>query len=617
MKKQIRINTDKIIGTPNPNMWGIFYEEINHAGDGGIYAELIRNRNFSESDLPEGTVYSEGKVRTRRGHTESFSIADPLPGWKVKKYGDSFAVIEKKTDNPRNPDCPAQMKLTFSGKARVVNGGYWGIHAAKGGYSGFVIAKSSDVSALTVGLMRRDGSVVGSAEIRGITGEYGKFGFSFEAAEEYDNAEFFMEVNGTGTVYFDFVSLFPDNTYGKTPFRRDLMEMLCGMKPGFLRFPGGCVVEGINLENAIHWKKTIGAIEDRPGHWDLWGYRCTDGLGMLEFCLLGEELGADLMYVMNCGMSCQARQSESADGEALDTWLQDALDAIEYIKGDVSTVWGAKRAADGHPAPFNLRYVEIGNENSGPEYSKRFTMFRAAIREKYPELEIIANVRLENEDYDLRDDHYYTVPQTFPHMKGRYGHEKEKIYVGEYACNQEVGYGNLLSAISEAAFMTDMENCCDCVRIASYAPLFCNDNDRRWPVNLINFDRKHVFGLPSYYVQKLFAVNKVESVVDNDCDFVKGAAANLYVTAGLCGDELVIKAANFGSEEIEAEFLSDKIAAGECDIYTVSGEDAADTNSLLYPKNITDVKTEITAESGRLAMHFAPWSFAVIRVKMK
>jgi len=386
------------------------------------------------------------------------------------------------------------------------------------------------------------------------------------------------------------------------------------MKPGFLRFPGGCVVEGINLENAIHWKNTIGAIEDRPGHWDLWGYRCTDGLGMLEFCLLGEALEADLMYVMNCGLSCQGRNPEFADGAELDTWVQDALDAIEYIKGDINTKWGAKRAEDGHPEPFNLRYVEIGNENWGPEYFSRYALFRAAIREKYPELEIIADCLIQGEDYDLRDDHYYTVPHTFPHMNGRYKNEKEKIYVGEYACNAEVGYGNLLSAISEATFMTDMENCCDTVRIASYAPLFCNDNNRKWGVNLINFDRKYVFGLPSYYVQKLFACNKTEYVVENDCEFIKGAETNLFVTAGIDGNELVIKAVNFGTEDIEAEFLSERIAAGKVGIYAVSGENPTDTNSLLYPKNIIDVKMEATAEKGRLELRMTPWSFAVIRV---
>ena len=616
MKKTINIRTDKIIGTPNPNMWGIFYEEINHAGDGGIYAELIRNRNFSESDLPEGTVYSEGKVRTKTGHTESFSIADPLPGWSIKKYGDAFAAIEKKTDAPRNPDCAAQMKLTVFGKARIINGGYWGIYAAKGGYNGFVITKSTNIQKITVGLMRRDGSVLTSAEICGITDKYGKFGFAFDVTEEYDDARFFIEADGNGSVYFDFVSLFPNDTYGNTPFRRDLFEMLQGMKPGFLRFPGGCVVEGINLENAIHWKNTIGAIEDRPGHWDLWNYRCTDGLGMLEFCLLGEALGADLMYVMNAGLSCQARRAEFADGEELDTWVQDALDAIEYIKGDADTKWGTKRAEDGHPEPFNLRYVEIGNENWGPEYFSRYALFRAAIREKYPELEIIADCLIPEEDYDLRDDHYYTVPQTFPHMNGRYKNEKEKIYVGEYACNTEVGYGNLLSAISEATFMTDMENCCDTVRIASYAPLFCNDNDRRWGVDLINFDRKYVFGLPSYFVQKLFACNKVESVVENDCEFIKGAETNLFVTAGIDGNDLVIKAANFGTEEIEAEFLSESIAAGKAEVDTVSGENPTDTNSLLYPRNIVDIKTEAAAEKGRLELRFAPWSFAVIRVTM-
>lgn len=376
------------------------------------------------------------------------------------------------------------------------------------------------------------------------------------------------------------------------------------------------MAEGLTLENAIHWKNTVGPIEDRPGHFDLWGYRATDGLGMLEFCKLGELLGADLMYVFNCGMSCQARNSESADEAGVGQWLQDALDGIEYICGDVTTKWGARRVEDGHPQPFNLRYLEIGNENWGEDYRGRYRKFFDVLREKYPNLTLISNFREPDTEFDLVDDHYYTNPRVFPTMSEKYAGEGESVYVGEYACNYEVGYGNLLAAVSEATFMTAMENCCDRVRIASYAPLFCNDHDRRWPVNLINFDNNHVFGLPSYYVQKLFGNDAVEQVLATDNKIEAGKDTNLYLTAGIRGDTLIIKAANFGPQRTLASFVCDGIAAGEAEISLVTSAKETDTNSLLYPEYVLESHFMIGSENGKVEYVFAPYSFAVIRVKL-
>ncbi len=618
MNKTININLNETIGTPNPKMWGIFYEEINHAGDGGLYAELIRNRNFSESDIPEGTFYADGKVRTRNGHTENFDISNPLPGWSVRKAAGTSAFVEKITENPRNPECANQMKFTVNGGcARVINGGYWGISAKNQNYYGYIIAKSENITNIKLGLIHKDGSVIASSDICGITNEYKKFNFDFDVPEsETDkNARFFIEVSGNGSLYIDFVTLFPEDTYAgrKFGFRRDIVEMLRGIKPGFVRFPGGCVVEGITLENAIHWKKTVGAIEDRPGHWDLWNYRCTDGLGMLEFCQLAEDLGADIMYVINCGMSCQARSSELANEEGIEYWLKNALDGIEYICGDVTTEWGAKRAADGHTEPFNLKYVEIGNENSGRDYDYRYKKFYAAIKERYPNLTLIADCYVENAPIDMVDDHYYTVPQTFPSMNERYSGNGPKIYVGEYACNSEVGYGNLLGAVSDATFMTHMENCCDRVEIASYAPLLCNDHDRRWPVNLINFDNNNIFGIPSYYVQRLFGNNTVERVVKNDNTVIKGALTNTYVTTGVCGNELVIKIAVFGNESVNAEFTCPEVKDGEYKVAVVSSESEKDTNSLLYPENVCETYSTVYADGGKINCTLNAWSFNVIR----
>lgn len=334
MKQTIHIDPTRTIGTPDPRMWGIFFEEINHAGDGGLYAELINNRNFAASDPMEGTYYANDTVCTPRGRKEPFPMTDLLPGWSLRNFAGSNAVMEKTKDSPRNPKCPSQLKLFFHGRTRLINSGYWGISAPKGDYHGTLIARSDTVSSVVAGLMRKDGSVLGSTTIP-LSSEYTKTEFTLHTTESDDDARFFVEVEGNGILWFDFVSLFPADTYcgEKYGFRKDLMELLIKMKPGFLRFPGGCVIEGITLENAIHWKDTIGPIEDRPGHWDLWGYRCTDGLGMLEFCRLGELLDADLMYVCNCSMSCETRNSEADEGHASAEWIQTALDGIEYICG--------------------------------------------------------------------------------------------------------------------------------------------------------------------------------------------------------------------------------------------------------------------------------------------
>ena len=618
MQKQIHIDTNKIIGTPDPRMWGIFFEEINHAGDGGLYAELINNRNFAASDIPEGMCYANGFAFTEKGRKESFPGDDPLPGWSLKKYEGSMATMEKTTEFPRNPECASQLKLLVHGKTRLINSGYWGIYAPAGDYHGTLIARSPEISAITVGLMRKDGSVLAST-VLSLSPCFTKTEFTLRVTEGDDDARFFIEAEGNGLLWFDFVSLFPADTYQgeKYGLRKDLMEMLQELKPGFLRFPGGCVIEGITFENAIHWQKTIGPIEDRPGHWDLWGYRRTDGLGMLEFCKLGEALDADLMYVCNCSMTCQTRNSEADDGYASAEWIQTALDGIEYICGDVTTPWGAKRAADGHPAPFRLKYVEIGNEESGPIYHKRYAEFRAALEEKYPDLLLIATVDVPGEHYELRDDHYYLAPQHFLTLCDTYAGEGQKVYVGEYACTDQVDRGNLQSAVSEAAFMCGMENSCDRVRMASYAPLFCHENDQKWPINLIHFDRKHTFGLPSYYIQKLFATHTVETVVANDSAVVKGTLTNLYATTGISGNELVIKAANFGPESTKADFLCDAIPAGTCTVLTLSGESEKDTNSLLYPKNVAHVQATASTEAGRRSLEVAPSAFTRIRIPLR
>lgn len=621
MQRKIKIDASKVIATPNPRMWGLFFEEINHAGEGGLYAELIRNRNFSESNIPEGTIISGTTVLTVTGHKETFNPEPPLPGWKLHVSPGGDAVMSKITDNPRNPNCPEQLRLSvIGGKATLYNSGFWGFSVCKSGYRGFVIARSNGIGEITVGLARSSGAVLTSAKISGITDTFAKFPFELDGITATD-ARFFIAVDSPGTLYLDFVSMFPKDTYKgrENGLRRDLAEMLEGLKPGFVRFPGGCVVEGINMQNAYHWKKTIGPIEDRPGHWSLWGYRWSDGMGYHEYLQLCEDLGADALYVCNCGMSCQYRRGEFAHGDDIDVWVEDALDAIEYALGDTSTKWGAERAKNGHPEPFPLKYVEIGNENWGEEYFKRYRKFYEAIKAKWPQVILIADCRVPDAPMDMVDDHYYTAPPAMPLMYNKYENAPKDlpVYVGEYACNADVGYGNLISAISEACFMVGMERAADVVRMASYAPLFCHVNDRKWPVNLINFDRDHVFGLPSYFVQKMFAESLPERVVYADCENAVQNGDGLYVTAGIKGDSLILKVACYSAKDLTATLEIDGVKT-ECtaDVALLSGDSPEATNSLLYPEEVSPAYYTIDCGCGS-ELTFPAYSLTILTFKIK
>ena len=337
------------------------------------------------------------------------------------------------------------------------------------------------------------------------------------------------------TFDLDVISLFPRNTFKTRPngLRADLAELLADLKPAFMRFPGGCVVEGATMANRWQWKQTIGDIASRPGHWSLWGYRNTDGLGYHEFLQLCEDLRADAMFVCNAGLSCEYRNGDYVAESELEPLIQDTLDAVEYALGGSETKWGAERVRAGHPAQFPLKYIEIGNENHGPIYDRYYSRFAAALRAKWPKLVLIFNGGTTDigpgksvQNVDLLGEHYYQSADWFFANFGRYDKVPRDrgygVYVGEFACNRGVGSGNLMAALSEAAFMMGMEKNGDVVKLASYAPLFFNVNRLDWPVNMIGYDSAVSFGRSSYYAQKLMAENRAdvnlkhEFVVDAD-----------------------------------------------------------------------------------------------------
>ncbi len=348
------------------------------------------------------------------------------------------------------------------------------------------------------------------------------------------------------------VSLFPAQTWKDRPngLRSDLAEMLAGLKPAFVRFPGGCWVEGDTMKFAYRWKETIGPLGDRRTQFNIWNYHVTHGLGFHEYLQMCEDLGAEPLFVINCGMS----HREVVPLDKMPEFVQDALDAIEYCNGPADSTWGAVRVRNGHPAPFHLKYMEIGNENGGPPYQERYALFHDAIKAKYPSMVLIANQPTTQRKADVVDEHYYSSPEFFMQQADRYDRYKRdgaRIYVGEYAVTQNAGKGNLRAAVGEAAFMTGMERNSDVVVMASYAPLFVNVNHRGWNPDLIDYDSSRAYGIPSYYVQQMFSANRGDVVLPVE---IESPSATPVVQGGGIG---------VGTWATQAEFKDIKVVSGD------------------------------------------------------
>lgn len=512
----------------SPSLWGIFYEEINHAGDGGIYAELVQNRAFEEAQ-PAGGARMEGdQMVTPQGFKHGKWYQSELHAWALVTAGDAKATIALDDAQPLNDKTPHSMRLEVQQvgtRAGVANAGYWGMSVKAGeGYELSFYARTEGDQTVTARLESADGKqTYASAEVAGVAGNWQRYAGKLQATGTDPQARLVLGVSKPGTIWFDVVSLFP-KTYLNRPngLREDLVRQLQALKPGFVRFPGGCVVEGVTLENRIQWKNTIGDIARRPGRWDLWGYHNTEGLGFHEYLQLCEDLNSEAMYVVNAGLSCAFRNAEVVSNpEALKPYVQDTLDALEYATGPVTSQWGAERAKNGHPKPFKIKYVEIGNENWGEQYFKNYRQFYDAIKARYPDLITIADCPIPNQPVEIIDEHYYVAPPWFFANEKKYdsySRSGPKIYVGEYAVNNNVGSGNLLGALSEAAFMIGMERNSDVVVMASYAPLFENVNNRAWAVNLIRFDSARSTGRSSYHVQTMFSAHRPDVTLATQVD---------------------------------------------------------------------------------------------------
>jgi alpha-L-arabinofuranosidase len=486
----ITVDADKPGHAVSPLLWGLFFEDINLSADGGIYPELVRNRSFEDAARPEY--------------------------WKLLNAAAGNSELAVDSSRPLNPVNPHSLRVKVDGAFTLENEGYWGMNIIKGdSYALKFAARATDgfQGPVVVRLVNASGAELAKGKISGPSGDWKYHTLDLVASGSDPKAKLQISAAGKGTLFFDMVSLMPKKTWKGHGLRVDLAESIGALHPSFMRFPGGNWVEGDDRAHMYHWKNTIGDIDARTPLWNTWGYNTTQGLGFHEYLQLCEDLGAEPLLCINDGMSLH----DSVPLEQMGPWVQDALDAIEYANGPTNSFWGSLRAKAGHPAPFHLRYMEIGNENGGPDYHQRWPLLVNAIREKYPSMQLIVNTDLRGRPYprepkpDIVDEHYYESPESFMWRAGQYDsydRNGPKIFIGEYAVTENAGKGNLRAAVGEAAFMTGLERNSDIVIMASYAPLFVNLNHRAWNPDLINFNGSSWYGLPGYYVQQMFGENR-------------------------------------------------------------------------------------------------------------
>ncbi len=536
----MQVQTAKVKNTVSPNLHGIFFEEISHGGEGGLYAELIQNRGFEESRLPPGSVLEAGMLNPNpekkphynlNGRASNFrlpwTVKSDFPYWKLQTGAGADIQLSLDKKDPLTEATPQAAAISIKAlgadnKNYFINEGFWGIKAEKGETYQLSFYTHSDGSykgPLTVMLLSDNGAELASHTFTSVnSGEWKKYTCSLVPKESDGKARFAFSFGSVGNIWFDFVSVFPKKTFKNRPngVRADLGQYLADLKPAFVRWPGGCFVEGVNVESAPNWKTSIGPLEKRPGTFSVWGYWSSDGFGYHEYLQFCEDIGSDALYVFNAGVACEFRSGTFITNENLQPVIDDILDGIEYAIGPVTSKWGKVRAANGHPKPFPLKYIEVGNEQHGPWYALRYNRFHDAIKRKYPNLKIISSMGIGDinkrtldsiKTTDMADEHAYKGAYwsftNYDHFD-RYKRGDYEVYVGEYATNAGVGNGNMLAALNDAAYIMGMENNGDLIKMSSYAPLFENVNTRHWPVNLIKFKSDSSFARISYYTIQLF-----------------------------------------------------------------------------------------------------------------
>lgn len=625
----LTIDASKPIARVSPTHHGLMTEEINYSYDGGLYGELIRNRAFLDD---AGKPFSWSVLRDDASAAISLDPAQPL------------------NDKIRTSLKVEVVKASRVQPAGIVNTGYWGIPVQpKTSYQASFYAKAAPGFAgpLTLSIQSEDGNTVyASAELRGLTGEWRPYQVTLKTGKSAAPAKgrFVLATSQPGTFWVSVVSLFPP-TWKDQPngFRKDLMQMMIDMKPKFLRFPGGNYLEGVNVENRFDWKKTLGPISQRPGHQGTWGYRSSDGMGLLEFLEWCEDMDAQPVLAVYAGYSLDGKAIKA--GPELDPYVQEALEEIEYVTGGTDTKWGAQRAKDGHPKPFKLTYVEIGNEDffdKSGSYDGRFAQFYDAIKAKYPQLQLISSVgfeqpeqkRVHSRQPDVVDEHYYSSTDEFlrrsPNHYEKYARTGPKIFVGEWASHEDARVRpwdraarqmdptpNMKAAIGDAAFMTAMERNSDIVVMQCYAPLLVNVNPGawQWRPDLIGYNALHAYGSPSYYAISMFSQNLGDEILPL---VLADTPVQSSVTRHSKTGEIIIKLVNpqTDAQPVKINLMGLPSVAPEATAITLSADPSA-TNTIDAPEKVVPVTTKVAGVKPAFTYTVPPSGIVVLKVKTR
>lgn len=625
---RLEVNTAKSQATVNPDMYGIFFEDINFGADGGLYAELVKNRSF---EFPQA-----------------------LMGWNT------FGNVEVRTDNAPFERNPHYVRLSSSGHAHkhtgIENEGFRGMGIKNDAEYRFSVwgrkADRKNNAKIRVELVDSNNRPFVHQEIAINSDQWNNYEVVLKSGRTDAHAFLRIFLVGDASVDLEHISLFPVDTWKghKNGLRKDLAQALYDLHPGVFRFPGGCIVEGTDLETRYDWKKSVGPVENRPTNENRWHYTFTDhffpdyfqsyGMGFYELFLLAEEIGAAPLPVVNCGLACQY-QNDCAEAhvpvDKLDDYIQDALDLIEFANGDPSTEWGKVRAEMGHPESFNLKYLGVGNEQWGEEYPARLQPFIEAIRKKYPEIQIVGSAgpvaggdgfnflwkEMKRLKADLVDEHYYMAPEWFYANAERYDNydrKGPKVFAGEYAAHAKNRANSLNSALAEASFMTGLERNADVVRLATYAPLFAHYDAWQWAPDMIWFDNLEVVKTPNYFVQQLYATHAgtdVLSVLSADKKNLTGQDG-IYASAvkDRDNDDIILKIVNSKSEKQQVELLLKGVKSiADTGKWIVLTGHPDDCNTLEKPLTVSPHETTFTTGGkNTVSLAIEPYSFNVIRL---
>lgn len=613
------VNTKKVGAKVQPTMYGIFFEDINYAADGGLYGELVKNR--------------------------SFEFPDALMGWKA------FGKFEVKNDGPFER-CPHYVVLGYSGHNDAATGlqneGYFGIGIEKAEDYRFSVWAKAVSGDATVEVSLVDENTMeehqefATAELKVSGNEWKKYELVLKPTKTVQKANLRLLLKGKNSVALEHVSLFPKHTFKDRDngMRRDLAQALYDLHPGVFRFPGGCIVEGSSLEQRYQWKNSIGPVENRPLNGNRWlstfnyrlfpDYYQSYGLGFYEYFLLSEDIGAEPLPVLNVGMACQYQNWNNPKAhvpvDSLQPYIQDCLDLIEFANGDVNTTWGKKRAEMGHPAPFNLKFLAVGNEQWDNLYYERLRSFVKAIKAKYPNIKLIGTSGPDSEGEmfdkgwkamkelkaDLVDEHFYRDEHWFLSHGLRYeGYDRKgpKVFAGEYACHGKgKKWNHFETSLYEAAFMTDLERNADVVDMATYAPLFAHVDGWQWRPDMIWYDNTRMFKTVSYYVQQMYACNKGTNVLPLTMNgkAVAGQEGQDGLFASAVVDkkkgEVIVKVANTSDKTQEVTLNLNGLKGSRLASLTTLQCDNMDAeNTLDNPNKIRPVETTATCESKKNA----------------